>query len=122
MGRTILVVDDAKEARDLLRMVLEKKGFHVVEASDGYEAVEKAVDSPPDLIIMDMAMPLMDGVNSTRTMRLHESLRTVPIFALTAFGSFYDPRAVAAGCTEVLHKPVDFEKLKPLVERYISGR
>ncbi len=119
MGKTILVVDDDLDGRHMLKVFLERKGFDVREASDGYEAVERALEKRPDLIIMDMAMPLMDGVNSVRTLKLHESLQDVPIFALTAYGGFYDPRALEAGCDHVLHKPVDFEELKPMLDKYI---
>lgn len=119
MSKTILIVDDDLDGRHMLKVFLERKGFDVNEASDGYEAVEKALEKRPDLIIMDMAMPLMDGVNSIRTMKLHDSLQDVPILALTAFGGFYDPRAREAGCDNVLHKPVDFEVLQPMVEKYI---
>ena len=118
MSGIVLVVDDEDDSRMMLKHYLEKEGCTVIEATDGYEAVEKAVKEHPDLIIMDMAMPLVDGVNSARTIRLHEELNGVPIVGLTAFGSFYEPRAMDAGCTEVLHKPVDFGQLKPIVERH----
>ncbi len=120
MRKTILIVDDDVDGRNMLKAYLERDGFEVREASDGYEAVERALERRPDLIIMDMAMPLVDGVNSVRTMKLHDSLQDVPIFALTAFGGFYDPRALEAGCDNVLHKPVDFEVLKPMMEKYMQ--
>ena len=120
MRKKILIVDDEKDSREMLKMFFEKDGYEVIEAADGYEAVEKAVDEPPDMVIMDMAMPLMDGVNSARTMRLHDHLKDTPIVCLTAFGSFYDPRARDAGCNEVLHKPVDLSRLGPMVEHYVN--
>ena len=121
MNKRILVVDDESDSRELLKAFLEGDGYKVSEAEDGYEAVEKAVEEHPDLILMDMAMPLMDGINSARTMRQHEDLSRVPIVALTAFGSFYEPRAKAAGCTDILFKPIDFEKLGPVVSRHLKG-
>lgn len=120
MNKKILVVDDERDSRDVLRTFLEMTGFDVVEAEDGYEAVEKALFEHPDLILMDMAMPLVDGVNSTRTMRQHQELSGVPILGMTAFGSFYRPRAMNAGCTDVLHKPLDFRRLEPLVNHYLN--
>jgi two-component system cell cycle response regulator DivK len=120
MNKKILVVDDENDSREVLKTFLEITGYSVVEAADGYEAVEKALDEHPDLIIMDMAMPLVDGVNSTRTMRRHEELRDVPILGVTGFGSFYKPRAMDAGCTEVLHKPLDFRQLEPVVDHYLN--
>ncbi|HVF29326.1 MAG TPA: response regulator [Pyrinomonadaceae bacterium] len=118
MGKKILIVDDEPDSRKLLKTFLEMRGYDVLEATDGYDAVEKAVEEHPDMVIMDMAMPMMDGVNSARTMRLHDELRDMPIVGLTAFGDFYEPRAFAAGCTHVLHKPVDFRLLEPVVSRY----
>ena len=70
MGKKILVVDDEVDSRKMLKAYFEIHGYDVAEAEDGYEAVEKALKVRPDLVIMDMAMPLVDGVNSTRTMRL----------------------------------------------------
>ena len=120
MGKRILVVDDDADSRVVLRAYLEIRGYDVAEAEDGYEAVEKALEEPPDLVIMDMAMPLVDGVNSARTMRLHDELRGVPIVALTGFGSFYRPRAIAAGCDDVVAKPVDFDRLRPVIARHLG--
>jgi two-component system cell cycle response regulator DivK len=120
MSKTILVVDDDRDSRDALRTYLETSGFDVCIAEDGYEAVQKALDEHPDLVIMDMAMPLVDGINSTRTMRLHDELRKTPIIALTGFGSFYRPRAFDAGCTEVLSKPIDFLSLGPIVKKHLG--
>ena len=120
MGKKILVVDDEVDSRKMLKTYFEVHGFDVAEAEDGYEAVERALEVRPDLVIMDMAMPLVDGVNSTRTMRLHDELRETPIIALTAFGSFYKPRAMDAGCNEVVSKPVDFGQLRPVVAKHLE--
>ncbi len=103
-----------------MRILLEHNGFSVIEAEDGYEAVEKAVRERPDLVLMDLAMPVLDGLNSTRAIRQHEELADLPIVALTAYGDFYDSRARDAGCTDVLQKPIDFSRLKPLVQQYLS--
>ena len=89
-------------------------------AEDGYEAVQRALEEHPDLVIMDMAMPLVDGINSTRTMREHEVLQKTPIIALTGFGSFYTPLAYDAGCTDVLCKPVDFVRLRTVVTKHLG--
>ena len=120
MGKRILVVDDEADSREMLATYFQLEGFDVAEAADGYEAVERALAEPPDLVVMDMAMPVLDGLDSTRAMRLHDPLRRVPIIALTAFGSFYRPRALAAGCDELLAKPVDFDRLRPVVARHLG--
>src|SRR5688572_11686842 len=101
----------------MMKILLEIHGYVVIEAADGYEAVEKAVNEAPDLILMDMAMPMMSGVDSTRTIRLHERLRGIPIIAVTAYGDFYHKRAIDAGCNDLLRKPLDFGQLKPIVEQ-----
>ena len=119
MNRKILVVEDQTDIRKMMKILLELHGFDVIEAGDGYEAVEKAVDENPDLIFMDMAMPVMDGLDSSRTIRRHEGLHDVPIVAVTAYGDFYADRAREAGCTDILQKPIDFNRLKPIVEYYM---
>ena len=118
--KKILIVDDEVDSRRMLTTFLEEIGHETIVAEDGYEAVEKALAEHPDLIIMDMAMPLVDGVNSIKTMRLHPELIPVPILALTAFGSFYDSRAYTAGCTAVLHKPIDLDQLEPVIANYVT--
>lgn len=119
MNKKVLVAEDETDLRKMMKILLEIHGYDVIEAADGYEAVEKAVDEAPDLILMDMAMPVMGGLDSTRTIRDHDALKTVPIVAVTAYGDFYDVRAKDAGCTDLVRKPLDFGQLKPLVERYI---
>lgn len=119
MNKKILVAEDQTDIRKMMKILLELHGFDVIEAADGYEAVEKAVDESPDLILMDMAMPVMDGLDSSRAIRRHEALHDVPIVAVTAFGEFYADRAHEAGCTDILQKPIDFTRLKPIVEHYM---
>ena len=119
MARRVMVVEDHADIRMMMKILLETYGFEVVEASDGYEAVEKALEKTPDVILMDLAMPVLDGINSTRAMRQHRELADVPILAVTAYGDFYRERAIEAGCTDVLQKPLDFESLRPLVSSYV---
>ena len=119
-NKLVLVVDDEQDSRDVLKTYLRTTGFDVCEAEDGYEAVEKALNERPDLVIMDMAMPLVDGVNSTRAMREHEQLQETPIVAVTGFGSFYRPRAFDAGCTEILFKPIDLLHLDSVLTKHLA--
>lgn len=121
MSKKILVVDDDLDSCVLLQTYLEAGGFDVSVASDGYEAFEKALESPPDLILMETAMPMVDGVNSVRAMRRHDELMSTPIIALTGFGTCYEPRALEAGCNAVSSKPVDFRTLSPLVKHYLHA-
>ncbi len=109
---TILVVDDYQDNRTLLSAWLRAKGFKVVEAEDGKEGVLQANRSHPDLILMDLAMPELDGVEATRQLRERQVFSRTPIFAITAYGtSDVKQDALAAGCNEVLAKPLDLELL-----------
>jgi len=120
VNKRVLLAEDETDLRKMMKILLELHGYDVLEAADGYEAVEKAVEEEPDLILMDIAMPVMDGIDSTRTIRRHEGLRNVPIVAVTAYGDFYSQRARKAGCDDVIQKPIDFSRLKPMVESYLS--
>ena len=119
MAGRILVVDDQADIRDMMTLYLRLSKYDVVEAADGYEAIEKAIECRPDVILMDMAMPVLDGLSSTRAMKENEALSDIPILCLTAYGDFYVERAKAAGCDEVLQKPVDFTRLDALLEQHI---
>ena len=109
---TILVVDDYQDNRTLLSAWLRAKGFKVVEAEDGREGLLQANRSHPDLILMDLAMPELDGVEATRQLRERHAFSRTPIFAITAYGT-HDVKqdALEAGCNEVLAKPLDLELL-----------
>ena len=120
VNKRVLLVEDETDLRKMMKILLELHGYDVIEAGDGYEAVEKAVELEPDLILMDIAMPVMDGIDSTRTIRRHAELNGVPIVAVTAYGDFYSQRAKKAGCIDVIQKPIDFGQLKPMIERYTS--
>ena len=118
--RTVLVVDDFDDTRKVLRLWLERMGYAVTEASDGLEAVEAARTLAPDLIILDIEMPGLDGLESARRIRQHEGLREVPIIAVSAYGAEqYRARALAAGCTEYVSTPFDPAELKSLINSYV---
>ena len=85
--RTILVVDDFDDTRLLLRTWLERRGFRVVEAANGLQAIKQAESESPDLIIMDVQMPQLDGLSATRRIRGLKAMRSVPIVAVSAYGA-----------------------------------
>ena len=97
--RTILVVDDFDDTRLLLRTWLQKKGYHVIEAENGMQAVAEATSRQPDLIIMDVEMPELDGLSATRKIRTVANSEELPIVVVSAYGAdqFRDD-ALAAGC------------------------
>ncbi|HEV7684541.1 MAG TPA: response regulator [Pyrinomonadaceae bacterium] len=119
--RTILIVDDFDDTRLLLRTWLQKKGFRVVEAEDGNFAVAAAERVHPDLIIMDVEMPQLDGLSATRKIRQLTDFGAVPIVAVSAYGADqYRAHALAAGCDEYVSTPFEPEELERLIRALIK--
>ncbi|MDQ3917410.1 MAG: response regulator [Acidobacteriota bacterium] len=121
---TILLVDDMDEIRHLIRTALVRRGYRVVEASDGREAVEVAARERPQLILMDLYMPGSDGFAAMREIRAIEVLSEVPIIAITAYGGLgieehLRRQAEAAGCKEFLAKPFEVHQLEEAVDRHL---
>ena len=116
----ILVVDDFDDTRLLLRTWLERKGFEVIEAENGNEAVSQAEAKRPNLIIMDLEMPELDGLAATRKIRAVKELEKVPVLAVSAYGAeqFRDD-ALAAGCDEYVSTPFDPDELENLIRSLI---
>jgi len=113
---TILVVDDFDDTRLLLRTWLERKGFHVIEAENGIEAVTAAQNASPDLIIMDLEMPELDGLAATRQIRELKNLQGVPVVAVSAYGADeFRLEALAAGCDEYVSTPFEPDDLEHLI-------
>lgn len=113
------MVEDQADIRNMMTVYLELNKYEVIEATNGYEAIEKALECKPDVILMDIAMPVLDGLDSARAMRQTAELADVPILCLTAFGDFYQERAAAAGCDDIMQKPIDFGKLDRLLKQHI---
>lgn len=118
MGLTVLVVDDYADTRLIVKWALEMRGHQVIEAAGGEEAFNLARQQRPDIILMDLNMPVMDGFSTMQLMRAEASLSAVPIVAVTAQDqALYRDRARAAGCTEYISKPIDFDRLDILINR-----
>lgn len=116
----VLVVEDFEDTRSLMRLELEQRGFRVVEATDGEQGVELARSESPDIILMDIGLPRIDGIEATRRIRQEDSMRDVLIVALTAHHETeYRAQALAAGCDAYLTKPVDFDWLIDLLGRLL---
>lgn len=122
LEKTVLVVDDSDDSRLMLRRTLEVGGCKTVEAKDGQEAVEVARKRCPDLILMDLNMPQMDGLAAVEHIRqLKGRYEEVPIIAFTAYDTYgMEDAARAAGCDEYINKPNDLEYLEQVVRRYLS--
>jgi CheY-like chemotaxis protein len=109
---TVLVAEDHADTRLMLRVLLEMRGYHVVEAGDGMEAVEAARRERPDIVLMDVSMPTLDGLSATRLMHEMESLSAVPVVAVSGHAAERDQtEALAVGCSAYLTKPIDFGRL-----------
>ena len=118
--RTIMIVEDYDDTRLLLKQVLEGLGYSVLEASNGQEAVNIADREHPDLILMDLDLPILDGIAATQSIRQQSHMEGVPIVALTAYPMSYSRvKAFAKGCNEYMSKPIDVSELASLVNRYL---
>jgi CheY-like chemotaxis protein len=112
----VLVVEDHEDTRFLLRTILERSDCRVLEACDGFEAIEIAGREQPDLILMDGSLPLLSGLAATRLTREDTLLEEVLIVALSGWAtSNFHAAALAAGCDECFDKPIDFTRLKSVI-------
>src|SRR5713226_8645290 len=117
----ILVVDDSEDMRVLLKRLLERAGYHVVLAEDGQTSLTQAKLHHPDLILMDLSLPDIDGWEAVGHLRKTSEFRTTPIIAVTAHVSpFEEERAMAAGCTAHIGKPFDSRALLQEVARLLK--
>jgi len=119
-NQLILVVEDFEDSRFMMRRLLEMAGYSVVEASDGEQAVELAVQERPALILMDLSLPKLDGLAATRQIRQHRRVSKIPIVAVSAHDSAESrSEALEAGCDEYVTKPIDFDQLDRLLKRLL---
>jgi CheY-like chemotaxis protein len=112
----ILIVEDDELNRDSLRRLLRRRGFEIVLAVDGEDAVRAALAEAPDLIVMDMSLPIVDGWEATRRIKADPGVQATPIIALTAHAMSTDrDKALAAGCDDFDTKPIDLDRLLPKI-------
>ena len=118
----VLIVEDHDDTREMLQLLLQVFGCRVIPAHDGEEAMSLAEQSIPDLILMDMRMPCLDGLAVTRMIRSHPTLNEVPIIAVTGMVSpQFRNDALSAGCNDCLYKPIDFDRLEELIKTLIPS-
>lgn len=122
MRKTVLVVDDSDETRLMLLRMLQGEGYSSVEARNGVEALAKVDECAPDLIIMDLNMPHLDGLTATERIRQYREHRFgIPILAITAFDTYgMKEAAIEAGCNEYLLKPLDLDQLGNLLREHLG--
>jgi CheY-like chemotaxis protein len=120
---TVLLVEDTEDNRFMMRRLLEMSGFRVLEAINGEEAVRVAANERPEIILMDLSLPVIDGLAATRRIRGLAQLGQVPIVAVSAHDSAdFHSEALAAGCDAYITKPIDFGELEELVTHLLSRR
>ncbi|HZI62790.1 MAG TPA: response regulator [Pyrinomonadaceae bacterium] len=118
---TVLLVEDTEDNRFMMRRLLEMAGYRVVEATNGEEAVRLAESEQPDLILMDLSLPVIDGLAATRAIRKLNGLSKTPIIAVSAHDtSDFQSDALAAGCDSYITKPIDFSQLEQLIARLLG--
>ena len=115
--KTVLIVEDDQMNRDMLLLRLKRRGYEISIAENGLEGVEFAQNKKPDVIVMDMSLPVLDGWEATRRIKADPSTANIPVIALTAHAMSVDRvRSMEAGCDAYLTKPVDFTKLIDTIE------
>jgi CheY-like chemotaxis protein len=120
--KKVLIIEDHSDMRELLSWQIELMGFMPVTAKRGNEGVEKAVSEKPELIIMDIMMPGMDGLQATREIRAHEETKDIPILAATALFRDADLKnCIEAGCNGYIIKPFTFQELQGKVRELIPS-
>jgi two-component system cell cycle response regulator DivK len=122
MPKRILVVEDDPDNRRIVAKVLSVEGYDVIEAIDGIEALARARAERPDLILMDLALPNVDGWEATRQLKSDPETRSIPVVALTAVAMRGDEeQARAAGCDDYLPKPARPAAIRAVVKKYTGG-
>ena len=117
----IMVVDDDEDIRHMMRVLLEEDGYGVLEAENGQQAVEMAQRVNPNLILMDLSMPVLDGFAATRRLREMTPLSEVPIIAITAYDTpEHRQQASVVGINEYITKPIDFARLDKLLDHFLK--
>lgn len=120
MQKRVLVVEDVEDSRVMIRLMIEQQGVSVIEAAGAFEAIEKAEEFQPDLILMDIGLPLLDGLSTATAIKKIKDLDSTPIVAVTGFRDILE-QAKKAGCCDVLYKPIDQPELNELLEKHLNG-
>ncbi len=118
----ILVVEDNEINRDMMVRRLERRGYLIVTALDGQQGIDLTRSEKPDLVLMDMSLPILDGWEATRRIKNDPNMKEIPVVGLTAHAMVGDrEKALKAGCDDYATKPVEFEKLIELINRLIAA-
>jgi len=117
----ILIADDSADSVAMLSLFLQHQGYRVVSATNGEDAIAVATQTKPNLILMDISMPTLDGLGATRRIRDDDALRNIPVIAVTAFGTEgFQRAAYDVGVSGYLTKPIDLDRMNQLIARLLS--
>jgi two-component system, cell cycle response regulator DivK len=118
---TVLLVEDTEDNRQMMRKLLEMSGYRVAEATNGEEAVNAALQVCPQVILMDLSLPLIDGLAATRRIRTLPELSSVPIIAVSAHDTAdFHAEALSAGCNAYITKPINYPELEEIIESVLA--
>ena len=118
--KKVLIIEDNETNRYLLRTILQKLGVQVIEAQDGYSGVQLAVAEKPDLILMDIQLPVMDGYEATKKIRAIEETKNIPIIAITSYAMVGDKEKILnAGCNVYIEKPIEPQSFIEEIKKYL---
>lgn len=121
--KTILVVDDNEDSRELVKKILKKQGYEIIEAIDGEDAIAKAIAYRPNLILMDISIPKIDGYEVTRRLKSRIDFKNIPIIAFTAHAMRGDQeKALQAGCDGYISKPVNVREFPEQIKIYLKEK
>ncbi len=121
MAIKILLVEDNEMNRDILSRRLQRRGFEIVIAVDGQQGVEKAKTESPQLILMDMSLPILDGWEATHRIKSHPDTKAIPLIGLSAHAMESDRlKAMEAGCDDYDTKPVEFDRLMEIINKFVN--
>ncbi len=122
MGRTVLYIEDNEQNLYLVTFILQSAGYEVLQARSGQEGIQTAAGSLPDLILLDIQLPEMDGYEIARRLRSNPALRRTPLVAVTSYAMVGDrEKALASGCDGYIEKPIDPETFIAQMERHMPG-
>ena len=123
LTKKILVVEDNNDCQELLALFVKRLGYKVFEAANGLQAIDRALAIHPDLIMMDLSLPGMDGNETTARLKMNPSTKDIPVLINTAYtGRVYAKGAFDAGAAGILHKPVDLTTLNMVLRKYLSAK
>ncbi|MBT4484662.1 MAG: response regulator [Candidatus Latescibacteria bacterium] len=121
MGKVILIVEDEEKNLRLAHDLLQLEGYTILEARNGREGIDIAEEKGPDLILMDIQMPVMDGIEATKIIKNGEKTKGIPVIALTSYAMPGDEeRICGAGCDGYITKPIDFHEFFEIVEKHMK--